>query len=321
MRSHALATTLGAALLLASSAAGAQTVGLATSPPGSLYHTQGSAMAPIVKEKGDVELRIQPFSSPNIHLPAINAGQIQFGLANIYEILIALEGKDFYQGRKNENLRLVTITAPLRSAFFVQKDSPIKTLQDFKGKRLVWAFSQQQIIMPLIRAHFDALGLKDSDIVPVPVPTVVRGADDFAAGKADIFFFALGSAKVTEVDAKVGGLRAIPLPDSPQTRDSFQKNFPPAYVLTVQPAPGLAGVATPTPVMTYDAVMVTSASVPDDVVYKVTKALHENAEAISKSSPTLRAFAPARMAKKTDPIQYHPGAIKYYTEKGLWPPK
>jgi TRAP transporter TAXI family solute receptor len=321
MRSQALATAIGAALLLASSAAGAQTVGLATSPAGSLYHTQGSAMAPIVKEKGAVELRIQPFSSPNIHLPAINAGQIQFGLANIYEILIALEGGQFYQGKKNSNLRLVTITAPLRSAFFVQKDSPIKSLADFKGKRMGWAFSQQQIIMPLIRSYFDAAGLKDSDIVPVPVPTVVRGADDFAAGKADIFFFALGSAKVTEVDAKVGGLRAIALPDTAQTRASFQKNFPPAYVLMVQPAPGLAGVATPTPVMTYDAVMVTSTEVPEDVVYKVTKALHENAEAISKSSPTLRAFAPARMAKKTDPIEYHPGAIRYYKEKGLWPPK
>jgi TRAP transporter TAXI family solute receptor len=321
MRCHALATAFGAALLLASSAAGAQTVGLATSPAGSLYHTQGSAMAPIVKEKGGVELRIQPFSSPNIHLFAINAGQIQFGLANIYEVRLALEGKEFYQGKKNENLRLVTVTAPLRSAFFVKKDSPIKTLEDFKGKRMGWSFAQQNIIMPLIQTHFDAVGLIPSDITPVPVPTVVRGADDFAAGKTDIFFFALGSAKVTEVDAKVGGLRAIPLPDTPQTKASFQKNFPPAYVLMVQPAPGLAGIAEPTPIMTYDAVMVTGTSVPEDVVYKVTKALHENAEAISKSSPTLRAFAPARMAKKTDPIEYHPGAIKYYKEKGLWPPK
>ena len=321
MRSHALATAFGAALLLASGAAGAQTVGLATSPPGSLYHTQGAAMAPTLKDKAGVEVRIQPFSSPNIHLPAINGGQIEFGLANIYEVLLALQGEQFYQGRKNENLRLVTITSPLRSAFYVRKDSPIKTFADFKGKRIGWGFSQQNIIMPLIKAHFDAVGLKDSDIVPVPVPAVVRGADDFAAGKTDIFFFAVGSAKVTEVDAAVGGIRAIPFPDSPAVQASFKKNFPPAYIEMVRPRPGLAAIPEPTPIMAYDGVMVTNASVPEDVVYKVTKALFENSEIVAKASPTLGAFSQKTMAKKTDPIQYHPGAVKYFREKGLWPPK
>jgi TRAP transporter TAXI family solute receptor len=315
------ALALGATLLLASSPALGQTVGMATSPAGSLYHTQGSAIAPILLEKGKLEIRIQPFSSPNIHLFAINAGQIEFGLANIYEVLLALQGKEFFQGKPNPNLRLVTVTAPLRSAFFVKKDSPIKSLADFKGKRIVWGFAQQQIIMNLIRTHFDAVELSESDIVPVPVPTVVRGADDFAAGKTDIFFFALGSAKVTEVDASVGGLRAIPFPDTAMTRASFQKNFPPAYIMTVAPAPGIAGIAAPTPIMAYDAVMVTHAGASEDLVYKMTKALHENADAVAKSSPTLRGFSPGTMAKLTDPIQFHPGAIKYYKEKGLWPPK
>lgn len=321
MRSHIIAPALGAALMLAAGAASAQTVGMATSTAGSLYHTQGSAMAPILKDKGNIEVRIQPFSSPNIHLPAINGGQIEFGLANIYELYLAVEGKDFFQGKKNENLRLVTITGPLRSAIFVKKDSPAKKLADLKGQRMVWGFSQQNIIMPLIMAHFDAVGLKESDITPVPVPTVVRGADDFAAGKADAFFFALGSAKVTEVDASVGGIRAFPLPDSPATQAAFKKHFPPAYTQVVNPAPGLAGIAEPTPIMAYDAVMVTHTGAPDDVVYNMTKALHENAEAVAKSSPTLRGFTTAGMAKQTDLAEYHPGAIKYYKEKGLWPPK
>jgi TRAP transporter TAXI family solute receptor len=321
MRFHVVTAALGAALLFASGAAIAQTVGMATSPAGSLYHTQGSALAPILAEKAKIELRIQPFSSPNIHLPVINGGQIEFGLANIYEILLALEGKDIYEGRKNANLRLVTITGPLRSAIFVRKDSKAKTLTDIKGQRMVWGFAQQQIIMPLIRAHFDAVGLADGDVKPVPVPTVVRGADDFAAGRSDAFFFALGSAKVTEVDAAVGGVRALPLPDGPKTQAAFKKHFPPAYVLMVNPAPGLAGIAEATPIMAYDAVMVTHAGVKDEVVYAMTKALHENADAVAKSSPTLRGFREATMAKKTEPIAYHPGAIKYYTEKGLWPPK
>jgi hypothetical protein len=43
----------------------------------------------------------------------------------------------------------------------------------------------------------------------VPVPNVVKGADDFAAGKTDFFLFALGAGKVRETDAKVGGIRVI----------------------------------------------------------------------------------------------------------------
>jgi hypothetical protein len=316
-----ITSVLAVALVLGAGAASAQTVGMATSPAGSLYHTQGSAMAPILKDKGNIEVRIQPFSSPNIHLPAINAGQIEFGLANIYELYLAVQGGDFYKGKKNENLRLVTITGPLRSAIFVKKDSPAKKLADIKGMRMVWGFAQQNIIMPLIMAHFDAVGLTEKDITPVNVPTVVRGADDFAAGKADAFFFALGSAKVTEVDAAVGGLRAFPLPDGPATQAAFKKHFPPAYTQTVNPAPGLAGIAEPTPIMAYDAVMVTHAAAPENVIYNMTKALHENAEAVAKSSPTLRGFSTAGMAKKTDLAEYHPGAIKYYKEKGLWPPK
>jgi uncharacterized protein len=321
MNTRLISSALGAAFVFAAASASAQTVGMATSPAGSLYHTQGSAMSPILKEKGNIEVRIQPFSSPNIHLPAINGGQIDFGLANLYEFYLAAEGKDFFQGKKNENLRLIAITGPLRSAIFVKKDSPVKKLADLKGQRMVWGFAQQNIIMPLIMAHFDAVGLAEKDITPVLVPAVVRGADDFAAGKSDAFFFALGSAKVTEVDASVGGIRALPLPDGPATEAAYRKHFPPAYTQVISPGPGLAGIVEPTPIMAYDAVMLTHAGVSDDVAYNMAKTLHENADAVSKSSPTLRGFTAGGMAKKTDLAQYHPGAIKYYKEKGLWPPK
>src|SRR5258707_7528732 len=50
-------------------------------------------------------------------------------------------------------------------------------------------------------------GLARKDIVPVLVPNVVRGADDFIEGKIDGGFFALGAAKMSEVDKTVGGIR------------------------------------------------------------------------------------------------------------------
>lgn len=303
------------------STARAQTVGIATSGAGSFFHTQGSVIGSIVSAKSDLQARVQPFSSGNVHLPLINDGKIEFGLVSIYEPLLALEGKEFYQGHKNPNLRLVTVTSVITAAFFTRKDSDINTVADLKGKRVSWGYSQQNIFVPLLHAQFDAVGLTEKDITPVLVPTVVRGVDDFMAGRNDAFFIALGAAKVTEADAAVGGVKAVALPDTPETRASFKKNFPPAYIHIFEPKRGLTGILKPTPVMTYDCVMVVNANVPDDVVYKMTKALYENADEITKGSPTLAAFSRATMAKVTDPLQYHPGAIKFYKEKGLWPPK
>lgn len=299
----------------------AQTIGMATSQPGSFYHTQASILGAILSEKAGVQARVQPFSSPNVHLPAINAGQIDTGLANIYETALALTGAEHFKGRKNPNLRMITITSQLRSGIYVRKDSPIKSLADLKGKRIGWRFSAQNIIMPLMMIHLEAVGLGEKDIRPVAVPTVVRGADDFMAGRTDAFMFAIGSAKVTEVDAAVGGVRALPLENTPAAQAAIKKYFPQSYIETIKPRPGLAGVLQEMPVQAYDGVMVTHAKAPDELIYKITKALYENADAVKNGSPTLAGFALNKMAKKTDPVEYHPGAIAFYREKGLWPPQ
>jgi len=61
--------------------------------------------------------------------------------------------------------------------------------------------------------------LSEKDIVRVMVPNVIRGADDFISGAADMFFFAFGAPKVREVDATVGGIRALEIPASGNGRN------------------------------------------------------------------------------------------------------
>ena len=52
-------------------------------------------------------------------------------------------------------------------------------------------------------------GLTEADVKAVLVPNVVRSADEFMAGNADMFYFAFGGPKVREADATVGGIRAL----------------------------------------------------------------------------------------------------------------
>jgi hypothetical protein len=64
-----------------------------------------------------------------------------------------------------------------------------------------------------------------------------------------------------------------------------------------------------------------STKTPDDVVYKLVKAMHANAGEFGKVFPPLRMFDKNAMAPVVEGVDYHPGAIKFYKEIGQWPPK
>ena len=59
---------------------------------------------------------------------------------------------------------------------------------------------------------------------------------------------------------------------------------------------------------------------PDDVAYEIVKTLHENIEQIVLLLPAVRAAVenPDVFTSSSDPFPYHPGAIRYWKEVGLW---
>lgn len=310
--------TLIAALALAAGTASAQQVAIGTSNPGSIYHSSGSVIAKLLNEKGNVRATIQPYASPNVFIPAVNTGQMQLGLANIAEITWAIEGKEHFEGRPHKELRAVAVMYPLRSAIFVRKDSPIKALADLKGRPALDGFTSQKIIIPLLDAMYATVGMKRSDMRAVQVPNVVAGADTFASGKADMFFFAIGAAKPKEVDASVGGIRMLTLPNTPQAAAAIREHFPPGYLRLEKPSPVNVGVTEPGYSLAYDALVFAAAKTPDNVAYQTAKVMRENAKEMGEAFGPFRLFNPGEMAKPFEGVDYHPGAVKYYKEVGIW---
>ena len=164
---------------------------------------------------------------------------------------------------KQDKLRVIAAIQPLRVAFFVRKDSDMKTLADAKGKRFPLGFSAMRTNDDLALASLAAVGLTPRDVRPVMVPNVVRSADDFMSGAADLFYFALGAGKVNEADASVGGIRALTLPNTPAALAAARKIAPPIYFTQAKPRPGLAGVTEEITTMTFDNVLVAGAHVRD----------------------------------------------------------
>ena len=68
--------------------------------------------------------------------------------------------------------------------------------------------------------------------------------------------------------------------------------------------------------MAYDYLVVAGSHVKDDVVYRIAKAMYENKPKLVESLPAFIGFKPDGMFKQM-PAPSHPGAVKYYSEKGL----
>jgi TRAP transporter TAXI family solute receptor len=311
----ALATALAAA-----TPASAQIYSLGTGKQGFFTYSAGAAIAKVAAD-GGLNLRVKPFGGTSAYVPGVNAGEQQFGLANELETHYAVTGEVIYKDKPQPDLRVIAVLTPLYSEFFVRKDSPIKTIADLKGKRVPSDYASQRVLDVLTKGSLANGGLSYDDVQKVPVPNVVGGADEFAKGNADVFMFALGSGKVSEVDAQVGGVRVLPVDHSKDAMDRLRKFIPVAYATQVQAGKGNTGVDGPTWVYAYDYLVLANSKVDDEVVYKLTKLMHDHKAELAANFGALNGFDPKRMAKDMGPVQFHPGAIKFYKEIGQWPPK
>lgn len=309
---------------LISGAAGAQTVGMATTSQGSYTNSAGSAIAKVVSEATDLRMRVQPFAGSSVYVPELNAGEIEMGLANVFETYLAHSGAELFRGRKHPDLRIASVLVPFRATIYVGQDSDIKSLRDLKGKRVPGGFTSQLILLPIFKAHLANAGLSYDDTRQVPVANVVQGANDFMAGKTDAFIFAMGAGKVREVAARMK-IRVLPIDTSDAAVARMREQVPVSYVAHVTQAQTKIdpGFHEPTDVLGYAYLVIAGAKTSDDIVYKAVKAMHGNKKDLAASFRPLGGFQPDAMAQDFSKLglQYHPGAIKFYKEIGAWPPK
>jgi TRAP transporter TAXI family solute receptor len=64
--------------------------------------------------------------------------------------------------------------------------------------------------------------------------------------------------------------------------------------------------------------LITSATVSDDLIYAVTRSIYENREEVTAKHAAGRAINPKNVVRDTG-TEFHPGAIRYYKEIGIWP--
>ena len=146
-----------------------------------------------------LQVRVIGYGGDAIILPSVNSKKDDFWILDVGESADAYHGRGTFKGKAQKNLRTAITLYGFQMAFWVRKDSDIKSLADLKGKRVPAEWVQQTGVVPHTTAVLAAGGLKYDEVVKVPVKKVVPAADMFKAGKIDIMLFAVGEPKVQEV--------------------------------------------------------------------------------------------------------------------------
>ena len=299
-----------------------QPIAIATPPSGSIYNSTAAAIGKVLADKTDLKMTLQALGGSSQYVPIVNAGEVPFGIANVYETNLAVVGDDYFKGRPQKDIRAVAILYPLRNAIFVKKDSKYKTLGDLKGARGPVGFTNQKVLTAVTNAALAPGGITLDDVEGVQVANIIANANAFKEGRTDFFVFALGAGPIQEADAAVGGVRALTVDkDTPENRAAVKKHVSVAYLLRQEPGKGKTGLLEPGYIVSYGVNLFASTKTPDDTVYKVVKAMHEHAGEFGKVFPPLNLMKKDAMAQEIEGVEYHAGAIKYYKEIGQWPPK
>ncbi len=211
------------------------------------------------------------------------------------------------------DLRAVFSVHPEPFTVLSRKEANVTKFDDFKGKRFNVGNPGSGT-----RASFDELlkemNWKVSDFSLASELKADEHGPALCDNKIDGFFYGVGhpSANIQDPTTTCGA-KLVPL-TGPAVDKLIKEN---SYYAKAT-IPGGMYSNNPNPTQTYGvlATLVTSAKVPDDVVYNVVKATFDNFEEFKKLHPAFASLEPANMVKDGLSAPLHPGAAKYYKEKG-----
>lgn len=299
--------------LVAGLAAGAQaqTYTLGTTAGGSTGQV-GTSISQIATKAGDIRVIPQETANTAQYIPMVNAGRVDFGIANYPQTYFAVTGTGMSEGQPNPNLRMVASLMDFMSGMLVYEDSGIRTAADLKGHK-VPRFTDNSLGDYVVRAILATGGLTYDDVTEVPTANFPAMFDNLKDGSTDVSIATAGAAHVMDIKAAGGDVFFIPL-----------KNEDVAILDSVLPGTkvydisGLDadGVNDDTKIFGYDYMLFTNVDTPDDAVTAVVSALYEGKGALMAATPLWETFTPEGMGRASG-LPYHPAAVAFYEAHGV----
>jgi TRAP transporter TAXI family solute receptor len=228
----------------------------------------------------------------------------------------AVNGKGSWD--KKYKIRAVVTLAPNVGLFITKADQGISTLADLKGKRVAIGPSGagfEMFLMPLMNEHGVLWEDGKQDFTPVNA-NYSEAVSLLGDGNVEAAF--MGGAIPTPAVSQACTTMDVHFIQLDQAIVDNLVNDYPFYEPVSIPAgiyPDLDGEFQALNVGSMQ--LITSADQPDELIYEITKTIWKNREAIAKQHPAAKAINKNNAARFTG-TPFHPGAIKFYKEEGIW---
>lgn len=308
----------GAVLAALGVPAAAQVVSMATGAQGSLAYNAGQAVAVVANENG-ITARTQPLVG---YMPLLESGEVDFGYANGAEAAFAFTGTGNFD-RAHPNVRLVGVMFQLTTGIMAPCDLGLRTVGDMAGKselRIASEYTSSTIIPYYIEGALATEGLAYSDFQQVPVSSFVDGINALGDGLVDVALVSLNAGAGQQAAVQLqdrGGLCYVSLNDSAEATAAFTAILPSGTIAALPQNEKITGLQTwGANLVRVPWMLLANAGVSDDVVYNLTKVIHQNKEALGNAFGAFKAADFSAMAP-ANATPYHPGAVRYYQEAGV----
>lgn len=320
MRKNRLIVGLAAALLVSSASLQAQErvfFGIATGGTGGTYYPLGGMLAQLISNTAELEGRRLSATAETGNASVANAkllGRSEIETAFVAADILdaAYKGVNQFEGEQLTNLRALGALYPETVQMVVRAGSGIGTFGDIKGKSVSSGSpgsGQWQLLGDLLEVH----GMERSDVTE-DFSSFAQAVDKIKDGHLDSTLITAGTptASITDL-ANSHDIRIVPLTGA--EIDALRERQP-YYAKFTLPADVYRGQTEAVETLAVMAIWATHDGVPEDIAYAVTKALYENTETLGQVHPKGKEIS-LETALQSVSIPLHPGAERYFREKGI----
>lgn len=312
-----LCMALGTALVMPQAAQSQQKfISIGTGGVTGVYYPTGGAICRLVnknRKKHGIRCSAESTGGSIYNINTVKAGELEFGVAQSDWQYHAYNGTSkFKDAGPYKKLRAVFSVHPEPVTVIASDASGIKNITDTKGKRLNIGNAGSGT-----RGTWDvlekALGWSRSDLKLASEMKSAETGQAVCDGKIDAYFWLVGHPSALTQESLSTCAAHLVNVTGPEIDKLVKDN---SYYRTATIPAGMYNNKSDINTFGVGATFVSSADVPDDVVYVVVKAVFDNFDGFKKLHPAFANLDPKKMIKDSLSAPLHPGAVKYYKEKG-----
>lgn len=297
--------------------ANAQFIVMGGNPAGSLFYTQAQALATVINQQTGYRVDVLP-QPGTVFFPMFQSREADIGIASPVEAKLAFDADAPFTGANNGAgfpMSTLMLGSVNRLSLITRANSNIKSIEDLRGKRVVADYGAFAGATKTALSALASAGLTADDVRVVPVSSYPEGVRAVIEGRADAAVGSLGSGILQELEA-AHGAHLLPILTDEAAIARFQA-VGPAFV-PVMAEPGQVGVSERIPVLGYQTTLYSRDDLDEDIIRNIMNALWDHAGDLVSITRTLATWLPENYANTDVVIPFHPVAVEFYKEKGVW---